>query len=115
MEYKAPLFGAVTLVSGPETLLAERAVRGLTQQALAERPDASVTELEGAGVIKFDIIGQQNPNTIAATIALNFPDASGLRINQLIAGGLILFVITLAVNMLARWIVRRRAAFSGAN
>lgn len=50
MEYKAPLFGAVTLVSGPETLLAERAVRGLTQQALAERPDASVTELEGAGV-----------------------------------------------------------------
>ena len=71
--------------------------------------------LSGAGVIKFDIIGQQNPNTIAATIALNFPDASGLRINQLIAGGLILFVITLAVNMLARWIVRRRAAFSGAN
>ncbi len=50
MENKARLFGAVTLVSGPETLLAERAVRGLTQQALAERPGASVAELEGAGV-----------------------------------------------------------------
>lgn len=71
--------------------------------------------LSGSGVITFDIISQQNPNTIAATIALNFPEASGLRINQLIAGGLILFVITLAVNMAARWIVRRRAAFSGAN
>jgi phosphate transport system permease protein len=58
---------------------------------------------------------QQNPNTIAANIALNFPEASGLRINQLIASGLVLFVITLAVNMLARWIVARRAAFSGAN
>lgn len=71
--------------------------------------------LSGAGVLRWEIIGQQNPNTIAATIALDFPEASGLRINQLIAGGLVLFVITLAVNMVARWIVARRAAYSGAN
>lgn len=44
------IFGAVTLVSGPEALLAERAIRSLTQRALAERPEASVTTLEGAGL-----------------------------------------------------------------
>ena len=36
MDEKA-IFGAVTLVSGPEALLAERAVRALTQRALLER------------------------------------------------------------------------------
>ena len=71
--------------------------------------------LSGASVINLEILTSQNPNTIAATIALNFPEASGLRINQLIAGGLVLFVITLGVNMVARWIVARRAAYSGAN
>ncbi|MFT3876791.1 MAG: phosphate ABC transporter permease subunit PstC [Propioniciclava sp.] len=71
--------------------------------------------LSGAGVIKFEMLGQQNPNSIAAVIALDFPEASGIRINQLIAAGLVLFIITLAVNMVARWIVSRRAAFSGAN
>ena len=35
--------------------------------------------------------------------------------NALIASGLVLFVITLIVNMLARYIVNRRKAFSGAN
>ena len=42
-----PLFGRVVLVSGPEALLAERAVERLTSQALAERPAASVTKAEG--------------------------------------------------------------------
>ena len=32
-----------------------------------------------------------------------------------IAAGLVLFVITLAVNMVARWIVSRHKEFSGAN
>lgn len=41
-----PLFGRVVLVSGPESLLAERAVERLTRQALAERPGASVTKVE---------------------------------------------------------------------
>ena len=41
--------------------------------------------------------------------------ATGLAVNTLIASGLALFVITLAVNMLARWVVNRRADFSGAN
>lgn len=45
-----PRFGRVALVSGPESLLAERAVEGLVRQALAERPDAAVTRLAAAGL-----------------------------------------------------------------
>ncbi|GGC05114.1 phosphate ABC transporter permease subunit PstC [Cellulomonas carbonis] len=53
--------------------------------------------------------------TIAANIALQFPEASPLGVSALIATGLALFVITLAVNMAARWVVARRKDFSGAN
>ena len=58
---------------------------------------------------------RENPSTIAANIALSFPEAYGLGVNQLIATGLVLFVITLAVNMIARAIINRRKEFSGAN
>jgi phosphate transport system permease protein len=58
---------------------------------------------------------QSGNQTIAAEIALNFPEASGLKVSTLIAAGLVLFVITLAVNMLARWIIGRHKEFSGAN
>jgi len=71
--------------------------------------------LSGGRNITFQLLTSENPNTIAATIAQNFPEAFGLKVNQLIAAGLVLFVITLAVNLVARWIVSRRAAFSGAN
>lgn len=54
-------------------------------------------------------------NTIAAYIALQFPEANATGVSALIAMGLALFVITLLVNMLARWIVNRRSEFSGAN
>lgn len=54
-------------------------------------------------------------NTIAANIALKFPEANSMGVSALIAMGLALFVITLAVNMLARWIISRRSEFSGAN
>nr|WP_235779665.1 phosphate ABC transporter permease subunit PstC [Sinomonas notoginsengisoli] len=53
--------------------------------------------------------------TIAAEIALNFPEASGLSLSTLIAAGLVLFVITLAVNVIARWVISRHKEFSGAN
>jgi phosphate transport system permease protein len=71
--------------------------------------------LSGGKNITFEVLTGNNPNTIAATIALNFPEAFGLKTNQLIAAGLVLFAITLAVNSLARWIVSRRAEYSGAN
>lgn len=71
--------------------------------------------LSPAAVISFILIGSQNPNTIAGNIALSFPEASGVQVNALIATGLVLFVITLIINSIARYIVNRRKAFSGAN
>ena len=66
------------------------------------------------GVFTVNLIGSGN-QTIPSEIALNFPEAAGLRLSELIAAGLVLFVITLAVNLFARWIVDRRSEFSGAN
>jgi phosphate transport system permease protein len=71
--------------------------------------------LSVSGGITFNLISSGNPSTVAANIALEFPESSGVDVNTLIASGLALFVITLAVNMAARWIVNRRADFSGAN
>ncbi|MGZ4506434.1 MAG: phosphate ABC transporter permease subunit PstC [Blastococcus sp.] len=70
--------------------------------------------LSVSGGITFNLISSSNPSTIAANIALQFPDSSGIGINTLIASGLALFVVTLAVNVLARAVVNRRAEFSGA-
>jgi len=66
--------------------------------------------LSGSGGITADLISSTNPNTIAANIALQFPDSSGLSVNVLIATGLVLFVITFVVNFAARAIVERRPA-----
>ena len=71
--------------------------------------------LSPAIVINFLLLTAQNPNTIAANIALQFPEASGIGVNTLIASGLVLFVITFIVNAIARVAVNRRKAFSGAN
>jgi phosphate transport system permease protein len=71
--------------------------------------------LSASGGITFNLISSSNPSTIAANIALNFPESSGLAVNTLIASGLALFLITLVVNVFARWVVTRRAEFSGAN
>lgn len=71
--------------------------------------------LSVSGGITFNLISSGNPSTIAANIALQFPESTGIAVNTLIASGLALFVITFAVNMFARWIVNRRADFSGAN
>jgi phosphate transport system permease protein len=71
--------------------------------------------LSVSGGITFALFTPNNPNTIAANIALSFPEAYGLNINVLIATGLILFIVTFAVNALARYIVSRRKEFSGAN
>ncbi|MSW97191.1 MAG: phosphate ABC transporter permease subunit PstC [Actinobacteria bacterium] len=66
-------------------------------------------------LISFALLQSQNPTTIAANIALRFPEATGLGINALIATGLVLFVITFVVNALARLVINRRKEFSGAN
>lgn len=71
--------------------------------------------LSASGGISVNLISSSNPSTIAADIALQFPESSGLAVDALVAGGLVLFVLTLVVNVLARWVVDRRADFSGAN
>lgn len=74
----------------------------------------AVTLVLSVGAFTWNVIGTGN-RTIPAEIALNFPNASGLRLNELIAAGLVLFVLTLAVNLLARYVVDKRSEFSGAN
>jgi len=71
--------------------------------------------LSPAVVISFVLTSSTNPSTIAGNIALKFPDAYGVGVNALVATGLILFIITLVINSIARFIVNRRKAFSGAN
>lgn len=68
--------------------------------------------LSPADLYSFNIISNQNPNTIASNIALKFPESSGLEVNRLIATGLVLFLITFLVNALARKV--SNAGFSGA-
>lgn len=68
--------------------------------------------LSPADVITFNVISNQNPNTIAANIALKFPESTGLDADRLIATGLVLFAMTFGVNYLARRIAA--AGFSGA-
>jgi phosphate transport system permease protein len=63
--------------------------------------------LSASGVVTFNLVSNTNPSTIAANIALKFPESTGLQVNALIATGLVLFVITFAVNFLARAIVNR--------
>jgi len=71
--------------------------------------------LSASGAVTFELLTSVNPSTIAANIALSFPEAYGMNVNVLIATGLILFVVTFIVNAIARWIVSRRKEFSGAN
>ncbi|RCV52999.1 phosphate ABC transporter permease subunit PstC [Marinitenerispora sediminis] len=55
---------------------------------------------------------QSGNQTIAAHIALQYPEATGYGVSALIAAGLVLFAITLVVNMVARFVVARRKEFS---
>ena len=66
-------------------------------------------------LVSFAIFEGGQQQTIAAFIASMFPESAGLAVNVLIATGLALFLITMVVNMAARWIVSRRKEFSGAN
>lgn len=74
--------------------------------------------LSGGNNISFQLLTSNSstiPKTIAAMIAQQRAEAHDLGLNQLIAAGLVLFAITLVVNMTARAILSRRKEFSGAN
>ena len=84
-------FGRSGIISG--------AMLGLGR-ALGETMAVAII-LSASGAVTFNLISSDNPSTIAANIALQFPDSTGLAVNTLIASGLVLFVITLA-GQLAR-------------
>ncbi|MCU1441076.1 MAG: pstC [Rhodoglobus sp.] len=84
-------------------------------RALGETMVVAMVLSPSPGLITFVLTGSQNSSTIAGNIALNFPEAHGIDVNGLIATGLILFVITLVINSIARFVINRRKAFSGAN
>ena len=90
-------FGKSAVISG--------AMLGLGR-ALGETMAVTII-LSVSGAVTFNLISSANPGTIAANIALDFPESSGLDINALIASGLVLFAITLVVNMGARWVIAR--------
>lgn len=90
-------FGRPALISG--TML------GLGR-ALGETMAVTII-LSVSGVISLNLISSTNPSSIAANIALDFPESSGIDVNVLIASGLVLFGITLLVNMAARAIISR--------
>jgi phosphate transport system permease protein len=59
-------------------------------------------------LVSFNLVtAEQSSSTIAANIALNFGNASGSKVDTLIFSGLVLFVITFAVNLLGRAIAAR--------
>jgi phosphate transport system permease protein len=83
-------------------------------RALGETLAVAIVLSVSGGIVTFNLISSTNPSTIAANIALQFPESSGIAVHTLIASGLALFVLTLAVNVAARAVVNRRAEFSGA-
>lgn len=63
--------------------------------------------LSSTPLVTLNIIGSDNPRTIAAHIAQNYKETTPEKVAVLIACGLVLFAFTFAVNALARWIVGR--------
>lgn len=68
--------------------------------------------LSPALVVNFALLTPANPSTIASNIALQFPESTGLGVSALLASGLVLFTITLAVNLTARLLTRRNTGGS---
>lgn len=91
-------FGKSALISG--------SMLGLGR-ALGETMAVAII-LSVSGAVTFNLISSANPSTIAANIALQFPESSGIAVNTLIATGLVLFALTLVVNMIARAIIDRQ-------
>jgi phosphate transport system permease protein len=81
-------------------------------RALGETIAVAVV-LSPAYVISFDVLAPSKGNTIAANIANGFGEANATGRSALIASGLVLFAITLVVNMLARAVIYRRKEFTG--
>ncbi|WP_406040307.1 phosphate ABC transporter permease subunit PstC [Micromonospora sp. NBC_00898] len=79
-------------------------------RALGETIALALT-LSFAYNISFNVL-ENGGNSIAANIAVKFGEANATGRGALIASGLVLFVITLIVNMTARAIIYRRREFT---
>jgi phosphate transport system permease protein len=75
-------------------------------RALGETMAVAIV-LSVSGDVTLNLISSANPSTIAAHIALDFPESSGVDVNALIAAGLVLFAVTLVINMAARAVINR--------
>ena len=71
-------FGQVFLVSGPETLLADRAVEGLRAQIRAEAPDAELSEIEAVRLDAIKLAEVTNPSLFADRRAAVITDLASL-------------------------------------
>ncbi|MCU1677450.1 MAG: phosphate transporter, inner rane subunit PstC [Frankiales bacterium] len=103
----------LTVLPYSRSAIVSAAMLGLGR-ALGETMAVAIVLSVGGGM-SFNLISSSNPATIPASIALNFKESTGTGINTLIATGLVLFVLTFAVNASARAVLARRKDFSGAN
>lgn len=76
-------------------------------RALGETMAVAMVLSATGAIISWDVISSSNSNTIAASIANNYANAAGLKINVLIFAGLALFVLTFVVNFLGRYVATR--------
>src|SRR3712207_2649455 len=71
-------FGRVILVSGPEALLADRAVEGLRAQIRTVAPEAELTEIEAARLDPAKLAEVTNPSLFADRRAAVITDLASL-------------------------------------
>src|SRR3954452_19725267 len=76
-------------------------------RALGETMAVAIV-LSVSGDVTFNLISSGNPSTIAAHIALDVLESSGVKVNALIAVRLVLFAVTLLVNTAARKVINRQ-------
>lgn len=96
----------IAVLPGARRGLASATLLGLAR-ALGEAIVLAMV-VSPTAIISFALLTPLNPTTIAADIVLGFPESYGRGGNQLIAAGVVLFAITLAVNVLGRRLVTRR-------
>jgi DNA polymerase-3 subunit delta len=73
-------FGRVVLVSGPETLLADRAVDGLLAQIRAAAPEAELSEIEGSRLDAGKLTEVTSPSLFADRRAAVITDLASLPV-----------------------------------
>jgi len=71
-------FGRLTLVSGPESLLADRAVERIRRQIVQEAPDTELSEIEAVRVDAGKLAEATSPSLFTTSRALVLTDAANL-------------------------------------